>query len=375
MSDESGEPTADTILSQVLGDRHGAIWPSNKPAWRVVVLEHLRNKTESNSNQAVLERLDIAFLAHHAIADGLSGLAFHVSLMENLHDISASASPPTWPMAFNETLEAPATVEECVDCLGCTCARCDASPSCHDQVWAGAAVSPGSATIFKSMARVVTIPADRLSGVLRRCKRSNITLTGLLHALICASLHRGIPEDHSGFRAVTPFSVRRHTKASDGDIVNHISYLTSYVPRDQLDRIAQCEHGSASEERAIVELAQSFGRDIGTKVREYPHGSMVTQLARIGDLLSHCRNQNGKPRQYTYELSNLGRAPMVASSKSNGLKLEKVVFTQCGMVTGPALGFNCVSVPGRPLTISITWQCGVVEGSLVEQVARDLEKM
>ncbi|RAH76987.1 hypothetical protein BO86DRAFT_270534, partial [Aspergillus japonicus CBS 114.51] len=259
MSDESGDSTADTILSQVLGDRHGAIWPSNKPAWRVVVLEHLRDQNGPNTNQAVLARLDIAFLAHHAIADGLSGLSFHESLMENLPDISASASPPTWPIAVSETLEAPAPVEERVACLSCTCALCDAPPSCYEPVWAGAAVPPGPTARFESMVRVVTIPADRLSGVLGRCKRSNITLTGLLHALICASLRRRIAEDHRGFRAVTPFSVRRHTQASAGDMVNHISYLTSYVPRAQLDEMDQCAHGSAAEERAIVELAQSFG--------------------------------------------------------------------------------------------------------------------
>lgn len=225
------------------------------------------------------------------------------------------------------------------------------------------------------MVRVVTIPAHRLSGILQRCKRSNVTLTGLLHALICASLCRGIPEDHAGFRAVTPFSVRRHTEASDEDIVNHISFLTSHVPVAQLHEIEKCEPGSASEEHAVIQLAELFGRDMATKVREFPHGCMAVQLSRIQDLLSHCRNQSGKQRQYTYELSNLGLSSNVVPPKGSGLKLEKVFFTQCGMVTGPAIGFNCVSVRGGPLTISITWQQGVVEESLIEQVARDLERI
>ncbi|KAL1885451.1 Alcohol acetyltransferase [Paecilomyces lecythidis] len=375
MGAESGGPTADTTLSRVLGDRHAMIWPSNKPAWRVVVLKHLHKEEGTSPNQDVLERVDIAFLAHHAIADGISGLSFHTSLMKNLPDISTTTSPPTWPMTFNEILDAPPAVEECVNCLSCACTLCNASTACQQQVWAGAGITPELTASFKSMVRVVTVPAHRLGDILQRCKQSNVTLTGFLHALICDSLCRGIPQDQAGFRAVTPFSVRRHTGASDEDIVNHISFMTSYVPRARLNEIGRCETGSASEEHAIIQLAESFSRDIATKVRQLPHGGMVMQLSRIQDLLSHCRNKSGKQRQYTYELSNLGLTSNVVPPKGSGLKLEKVFFTQCGMVTGPAIGFNCVSVRGGPLTISITWQQGVVEESLVEHVARDLERI
>ncbi|KAI9367067.1 alcohol acetyltransferase [Aspergillus egyptiacus] len=354
---------------------HAMTWPSNKPAWRVIVLQHLHDDAETTSDQDMVERLDVAFLAHHAIADGISGLAFHTSLAKNLPDISATTSAPTWPMTFKERLDAPPAVEECFDCLSCACSLCKPSAAVHQPAWAGAGVSAESTASFKTLVRVVTIPAHRLSEILQSCKRHGVTLTGLLHALICTSLCRIISEDYAGFRAVTPFSVRRHTKTPDEEIVNHISFLTSNVPRAQLTEIERCEPGSASETRSIIRLAESFSRDIATQVREFPHGGMVTQLSRIPDLVSYCRDQSGKQRQYTYELSNLGPTSGVSPPTGSGLRLEKVLFTQCGMVAGPAMGFNCVSVRGGTLTISITWQRGVVEEPLVEQVARDLERI
>ncbi|KAI5458679.1 hypothetical protein BGZ63DRAFT_474313 [Mariannaea sp. PMI_226] len=340
---ELSEATPDAVLSRIIGERHAELWPINKPAWKVIVLEHIHACKDRESNHVALVRFDIAFLAHHAIADGLSGISFHRSLMEHFQDISRELSPPPWPMVFDEIRATPAPVEDCVDCLSCTCAICSSSNSCDEQVWSGAVISPVPAVGFKSMVRMVTIPTERLSDVLQKCKRSNITLTGLLHALICTSLYRGI-KDVPGFRVVTPFSVRRHTKASDRDIVNHISFLTSYVPRTELSKIEKCEPGSATEEQHIIQLARSVGSDMAIKVNQFPHGGMATQLSHVQDFMSLCESQGGKKRSCTYELSNLGSASNISTPNSSNLKLEKLAFTQCGMVAGPAIGFNCASI-------------------------------
>lgn len=52
-----------------------------------------------------------------------------------------------------------------------------------------------------------------------------------------------------------------------------------------------------------------------------------------------------KERGGTYEVSNLGvvRLPENPGGRSV-LRLEKLVFTQCGMVTGPAIGVGVVSL-------------------------------
>ncbi|RFN45458.1 hypothetical protein FIE12Z_10324 [Fusarium flagelliforme] len=368
------ESAPDVLLSQVLGDAHAEHWLPNKPAWKIIVLKHFQTSSKNHdSDRTSLGRLDIAFMAHHAIADGLSGVAFHASLMENFESLSASLCQPPWPMTFNERRAPPIAIEERVDCLSCNCTICSSPDTCGRKAWAGGAISQTPTVSLKHMVRIVTIPAEELSTVLQRCKQAKITLTALLHALICTSLRHGIKEDVPGFRSVTPLSVRQHTGASKKDIVDHVSFLTSYVSRAELEKIQECEPGSAVEEQHIIERAQSFGRDIITNAGQFPHGSMVTRLNRIEDLVSHFQSQGGTERKYTYELSNLGSTSDISPPDDSNLKLEKLTFTQCAVVAGPAIVFNCVSTRGGPLVISVTWQEGIVEESLIDHVVRGLE--
>ena len=100
---------------------------------------------------------------------------------------------------------------------------------------------------------------------------------------------------------------------------------------------------------------------------------MITRQNRIEDMMSHCHNQGGTKWQYTYELSNLGSTSEIIAPEDSGLELEKLVFTQCGIVAGPAMAFNCASTKGGPLVIGITWEKGIIEETIIEQVAKELE--
>ncbi|CAG7561094.1 unnamed protein product [Fusarium equiseti] len=348
------ETTPDALLSQILGEAHAEHWLPNKPAWKIIVLKHFQiDYKNHNSDRTSLKRLDIAFVAHHAIADGLSGVAFHTSLMENFEGLSTSFCQPSWPMTFNERRTPPIAIEESVDCLSCNCAICSSPDTCGRKAWAGEAISTTPTVSLNHMVRIVTIPADELSAVLQKCKQAKVTLTALLHALICTSLRRGIKEAVPGFRSVTPLSLRQHTGASKRDI--------------------ECEPGSMAEGQSTIELAQSFGSDMTMKAGQFPHGSMVTRLNRIEDLVSHFQSQGGTERKYTYELSNLGSTSDISPPNGSNLKLEKLIFTQCAVVAGPAIVFNCVSTRGGPLVISVTWQEGIIEESLVDRVVQELE--
>jgi hypothetical protein len=47
---------------------------------------------------------------------------------------------------------------------------------------------------------------------------------------------------------------------------------------------------------------------------------------------------------------------------------------RCGSVTGPGFGFNSISIPGGPLTITLTWQKGVVEEQFMDRFATYLSR-
>ncbi|KAG8352434.1 hypothetical protein FVEN_g9493 [Fusarium venenatum] len=368
----------DTTMSEVLGRFHANLWCPDKPAWKVIVIEHLIDGP--STGLGTLSRLDIAFFAHHAIADGLSCIAFHSSLMDNLQLSLELVLPARWPLRLDETLSIPPTVEECMDIAPCRCITCNGQSNLTQPVWAGGDISTTPQTNFESRVRIITFLPEAVCRILRKCKLARVTLTGLLHAYICTSLQRalkkeGINEDTTlGFRSVTPFQIRKHTGVSDKDILNHISYLTTYIPHDELDKTVACDANSDSEEKHIVELARFFSDDIVTKVKQFPHGNnMAGQLGQIRDTFQYCKSQGGQKRQYTYELSNLGSIPNMSLPERSGIKIEKLVFTQCGFIAGPALGFNCVSVKGGPLTLSVTWQGGIVQESIIESVIDELE--
>ncbi|KAG5747869.1 hypothetical protein H9Q70_009452 [Fusarium xylarioides] len=356
----------DDVLSKVLENGHSELWIENQPAWKVVVVKYTSNCISGTSL-----RLHNAFFAHHAIADGLSGVAFHASLMNNLK--LDTPTPAKWPLELNDLQDPPPTIEERADCLSCNCTVCTTPDKSDEPVWGGGPISTAPTVNYESRVRIMTVPAAPFSELLRKCKKANITVTGILHAIICTSLSNAIKGDVPGFRAVTPFSARRHTGASDAEIVNHISYLTSYISQEEMQKIKDCLNGSSTGEEHIIDLARRFSNEVATKVKEFPHGSMATKLSQVQDIVQECQSQGGTERRYTYELSNLGSVSSIVPPEGSGIKLGRLVFTQCGFVAGPALGFNCVSTRGGDFTISITWQRGVVAESIVEEVAHELE--
>ncbi|KAG7112162.1 alcohol acetyltransferase FCK4 like protein [Verticillium longisporum] len=239
-------------------------------------------------------------------------------------------------------------------------------------VWAGVAILLASTTEYRSRVRLITIPNNRLLEILDVCKRNRTALTGLLHGLICVALRRHV-EDARAFRSVTPYSVRKFTNADAMDILNHISFMTQYVPSAMLEELQATETGSPAESSLILKMASAFASDMKAELGGFPNNNAWANVHHITDLEAHCRDQIGTACEYTYELSNLGSMRM-APTTGDGIILERLIFTQCGMVAGPALGFNCASVQGGPLIISITWQDGIVEENLVKHVARELEQ-
>ncbi|KAF4501665.1 hypothetical protein FAGAP_2117 [Fusarium agapanthi] len=364
--DEEAVDANDDALSKSLQNGHSELWPEDKPTWKVVVVKHT-----SDFTSGAPFRLHIAFFAHHAIADGLSGVAFHASLMNNLK--LDTSTPARWPLELNEVQDPPPTIEERVDCLSCNCAICTTPDKSDESVWGGGPIPAAPTVNYKSCVRIVTVPAAPFSSLLQKCKQANITVTGLLHAIICSSLNNSVEEDIPGLRAVTPFSARRHTGASDSEIVNHISYLTTYVTEEELQKIKAYKQGSTTEEERVIDLARRFSNEVATKAKEFPHGSMATKLSQVHDIIQECHSQGGTQRRYTYELSNLGLVSSICPPEGSGIKLDRLIFTQCGFVAGPALGFNCVSTRGGDFTISITWQSGIVAQSVVEDVVQELQ--
>lgn len=358
-------------MCRTLETAHAKLWPPNKPAWRAIILHHESDPGDKSTAEPIpsCSRVDIAFVAHHTIADGLSGITFHNTMMKNFRGAFGMRGRSIWPMLLDEKQSPPTLMEDLIDMP--RSATSDPSPA-DDPVWTGGIISLPTVDEFKSRIHLVSIPPNQLSWIIKTCKQHGVSINSYLHGLICACLCRAI-EGTPAFRAVTPFSVRGFTKASPQEIVNHISYMITHVSRMKLKGIRESTPHSLAEHQCIINLAKEFGQDIAAEVKQFPQDSALANLWQIQDMLSHCLDQEGKERNCTYELSNLGAIENQAPADSP-LTLERLVFTQSGMVAGPAIGFNCVSIRGGPLTMAITWQHGIVDKSLINILAHGLEK-
>ncbi|GAP92645.1 hypothetical protein SAMD00023353_5900070 [Rosellinia necatrix] len=417
------ETSREDLLRRHIETAHAEFWRVGMPAWKAIVL--LPSDARPASGTGTKRRDDhdarrrtvyVAFLVHHAIADGLSGLAFHTALMENF---ATAQERPQWPIVFREPQPTPPVLDDFIDFAALSIPHAqddDDNDDAQHIVWSCCSSSSGNVTAlpsldsFKSRIRLIALTRAQSARVLATCRDLGVTVTSLLHGAICAALAGVLPYDDDddgdddnplmGVRAATPYSLRRFTGATPREILNHVSYASKYVPGARLRalrRQSALHNGdddptaAAAATAAVVgqrgrlaALAREFGDDMRAELARFPARNAWAEIGGVADLVAHCRRRVGRPRGYTYELSNIGALAGISSSSSSSsspsssssarIGLEKLFFTQSGMVTGPALGFNCVSVASGPLTIAITWQEGVVEEDLVDSIARDLSE-
>jgi hypothetical protein len=431
--DETGDD--DALIIRLLEKSHARrlFEGHRKPAWRLVVFKH-GGQWCSNTLRPVpsTQMLSIAFLANHAVADGLSHTNFFRTFFHFFN--SAQTERFFWPLAVPKDLRCPVLLEDVVDLK----AR-DESDNSHinddpTNIWSGANMFLESAEEYSSSLRLVTIPQASLSNALQFCKMHKITLTGLLNSLLVTYLSKEAPIGH-GFRAFIPYSMRHITKVANDEICNHASGLVSEYPEPDLAEIRSSTENSSQELQLIVNIAQDFRRDMAAELARCPKNNVLAGMVGIEDWYGPSLSQLGKKRALTYGISNFGCVPVVeptGESKDAPLRLEKMIASQyvflrailfifhtirrefyavdlfcldalkcmhlssrnsislfffsfdvtaadrksqrCGSVTGPGFGFNSISIPGGPLTITLTWQKGVVEEQFMDRLATYLSR-
>jgi hypothetical protein len=196
-----------------IGHEHLFTDKLRKPAWKVIILKQ-------NPRFPRDLRTDVLFIAHHGLADGTSCAAFHKTFFEYLRQASSQRNVQSnWPYTVPLTIAKPLFVE---DALAFNVRRESISTDTSTTVeahpfddWTAAPPSLLSIDDYISRVYLITIPAAQVQNILKTCRRLSITFTGLLHSLVIVYLSRALDARHR-FKAVTPYSMRRFTKLSDG---------------------------------------------------------------------------------------------------------------------------------------------------------------
>lgn len=371
----------DLALARILGKEHRQLWQGGgMPAWRIAVLTHNTPPSEQGTD------VEIAFFFHHAIVDGISGCAFHEMLLQAFNDpLSRINADHLWPVNISPTIARPIPLE---DVLGFVPTHgtltIEPPPATSIEVFeAWSAVPPSLPSIEEYETRVIitTIPSFQVKNILLMCRRLNITFTGLLHSLIIVYLAKNIPEAR-GFSAVTPYSMRRFTHLSVNEMANQISTITTKWSTTLLDAARSSKANSEEEEAVIKLISKQFQDEMTDEFDRVPkEGPQILKaVSKITDFGKFCEHSMKGRREHTYELSNIGVHEFDVleldeghqASFDGGVALRKLVFTQCGMVAGPAIGCSVVTVKHGPLTLSLHWQQGIVEEKLMKALGRSL---
>jgi hypothetical protein len=323
------------------------MWKEYKtPAWKIMVLAH------DNSSQTDTQIKDIAFIAHHAIADGLSGVAFHKALLTYLYEASSDTVISSWPYEVPETITKAPSLEEAmhyiVNSIPTIVDPLSADETAPFTPWAGNTPFLESIDSYVSRASFITIPTSAVKPILLKCKGLGVTLTGMLHSLIVIYLAKAVPHAQ-GFRGVTPYSMRPFTNPPDlssEEIVNHISYFSSSWRPALLSSVRGMLENSEEQEGLIALISKQYSNGIREEVANLSirGPSMLNEISAIEDFHLFCEESIKQERGYTYELSNLGVVKLPENLTGGMPLLEKLIFTQCGMVVGLAIGCGVVSL-------------------------------
>ncbi|OKL58493.1 hypothetical protein UA08_06362 [Talaromyces atroroseus] len=368
---DPSEEDDDRAIEAMLEDWHAKIITDGhqKPAWRVVILKHGSQWGSGAQKVPPIQKVSIAFLANHAIADGISHVNFHRTLFHFFNN--ENNEEVIWPYTVPRDLRCPVLLEDVVDLLAKD--EEDMHHISYDttNLWSGTNVFLPSPAEYESGLRLITIPSSKLKTVLGFCKSKQISLTGLLHGLVVLYLARTVTPG-CGFRAVTPYSMRQFSKVSDDEICNHVSALVHDFPEHLVTTIRLGPESPAEDARSIIQVAQKFYHDMSAELKRAPKNNIWAALFGDIDWYAQAKAQIGKKRALTYEVSNVGSQKMFETlelQEKSLLRLEKMVVSQCGSVSGPVVAVSCISTPGGPLTITLAWQKGSCEDKLINDMA------
>ncbi|SJL03911.1 uncharacterized protein ARMOST_07268 [Armillaria ostoyae] len=313
---------------------------SEAPLWRLVVLDE-----------------KIVVLAwHHCIGDGLSGVAFHRTLLKALQQTQPQdiGSPVEVPLTakFLPSVESAVNVSppllnvlrEILNLLLPT------SWTPRATAWTGNPVghTPHTAT----RVRIMQFSALDVARFHEECRSHKATVTSTLYALTISVLSHIIQDieplkKYKTIATSIPISLRSLSGASEEDMCECVSTHHTYP-------VFQPEFS--------WRLASTYASTLREqKTASPPAVGMLRYL--FGRFVPYFTGQYDAKRERGLEISNVGR---IVTRGDDAWSLDDMWFAQCDSYVGSALKVNVVGPPSGSLTITVTGGRDATEDTFVD---------
>lgn len=379
----------DAEIARTQGWLHNQLFENieTQSPWKVLCLrpqkESLAEAVTGSSNGFV----DIFFAYHHALADGSGGKEFHQHLLAALQNQANPTVEHT--LYFPDAPRLPESQEEAVPfrnsylfllrtvwtMLGPAFLKPRKIP-----VWAGADVD--FSTPYVTGVKPITIGGDALKSFLAASREQNCTLTTALHGILLSSFAKRLSEEEAqSFACSTPVSLRPWIKAppSDPELKDKLrTCLTTHALTYPPETLKALRAPGADVDALVWQAGQRMKTELAKCTSTLPKDDVAGLMPMIKDFLDYWRQKDGKPREATWEISNVGVIPSPAKtddgSAASRWKHLSAMFTNGAFVAGCIIGTNVISVEGGTLTIAVTWLKNSISEELIEGVASDIKE-
>ncbi|KAL1955939.1 hypothetical protein VTO42DRAFT_7924 [Malbranchea cinnamomea] len=364
------EPARDAELDELLTAQHRSPFAGlTLPFWRLCVRTDPGNPTQFTA----------AFVFHHAIGDGGSGMAFHRTFLDALggaisssltsSDVKSVIPAPQTPLLPNVEELHPMPLS--IFFLLSVIFREKLWRRARDPaLWTGGKI----ATPLETQVRHVVVSKRDTTAFKDLCRKNQTTVTAALQVLIASALFRNLPAQFSKLHCNGAISSRRWLR---GDAVTDDSIGVWVQDFDEVyQRSRVCRPDSDGVQFSWAE-AQRSKRTLDRILSSQGKNAKMYLLKYVNDYQNDFfRPKLGKDRDGSFEVSNVGVfRPTAAPSKEeagrdgqDGPRIGRVVFSQSANVVGAALETSVVTGCDGCLVLAFSWQKGVVEEDLVAAV-------
>ena len=370
------------------------------PGWRVDLLPLQVSEGR--------QRLFISFTFAHFIADGMSGVAFHKTLLAGMNE-SLRAGTRSESIVFETSegklaglphlpisplyLLGPALGLYLPSFLSKALGLKPSVSGSDPGTWAGTKTfigASGSIPPVTTAVEILSIDHQVLVATLSACRMHNSKLTSLLNELIglCLSRHLSTHfpnfDEKTNLISATSINLRKAAGVSDTDMG---IFASAGYTRHEIDHLS-IEGNSINFDDAFWSVVSTASHNLAedsSRLKNQPVGL----LNWISNFDSWMQGQLGKSRDGSWQLSNLMNfdGKLGGGDRDDGVTVEKMFFCQPGHAVGEPLDFNIISTQGGELVICTGWQVGAIglesradgdiesaERELVRNVLRDLER-
>ncbi|EXJ91139.1 hypothetical protein A1O1_04248 [Capronia coronata CBS 617.96] len=352
----------DTDLDALLTTQHNISFAPPHPFWRLCVL----------TDAAHPHRLTAAFVFHHALGDGNSAVAFHRTLCQALSEAVSTVSDKTVPTiipspstALLPNVEALHPMPLSISYLLTVLFKEKIWSSRDPGLWTGSKIQLPLVNRVHHLA----FSQPSTTSFVNACRANGTTVTAGLQTVIAGALFAHLPDTFTTLNCGAVISTRRWLPPDviDDDSMGVYFQDCTEDYRRQDFRTEMLPWDEARRSRKTLETVLSLkGKNATPNLLRYVNNyQKEIFLPKIS-----------KDRDSSYEVSNLGvvKGTKGKEEGGSGVEMGRMVFTQSAVVTGRAIEVSVVTGQDGCLVLGFTWQKGVVEDTLMEQVISGVEE-